>query len=188
MQTYTLPSSNAIKRFREEDFALDTKDKICIYHEECTLVLFYNESAESKKMLSIYKVAAETILNRRFAACNIELEPKVYEALVALYNMKDHPFSWCGSRGLPFILVYRRGYPVNFYEGPPDAAILTNFALNIACLPDFHSRNYLLNDKLNNEMWSVYKSKTAYNSYLPTPTKINDEAFLPAVPFKRFQK
>ena len=43
MHSFTLPSSYAVKRMREEDFALDTRDKICIFDENCTLILFYDE-------------------------------------------------------------------------------------------------------------------------------------------------
>ena len=56
LQSYTLPSSQNIKKLRETDFALETKDKLCIFNESCVMVLFYDESAESKKLLNIFLI------------------------------------------------------------------------------------------------------------------------------------
>jgi hypothetical protein len=171
MQSFTLPSSYAIKRMREDDFALDTRDKICIFDDNCTLVLFYTESPESKKMLSVFKGAAEATSGVRFGACNVMLERRMAETLTELVVMKDHPFSWCASRPLPVILVYRRGYPMNFYDGPIDVQILSAFATTTACMTDFHSRNFKLIEKVKQGMWNAYRERNPDMEELPVESR-----------------
>jgi hypothetical protein len=159
LQNITLPNSFAVKRLTGDDFALDTRDKICLYSDACTLVLFYTESKESKYILSAFKIAAESTSNMSFGACHMVLEKSVADAFVMLKGRPDHPLSWCSERPFPFILVYRNGFPVNFYDGPADAQILISFCLNVACKTEFHSRNFRLIDKVREEMWNTYKAK-----------------------------
>ena len=183
-QTYTLPNSYAIKRLKDEDFSLEAKDKICLYEDTCTLVLFYNESLESKRMLGIFKSVAETVAGAVFAACNLALETDVGVAFTEVNNMKDHPFHWVTVRPCPFIVVYRNGYPVNFYDGPPDTSTLINFSLNIACLPEFHSRNYHMIERVKEEMWTNYRIR---NPTIVPQIAGDDDIILPAIPATRMQ-
>lgn len=159
IQNITLPNSFAIKRLTGDDFSLDTRDKLCLYSDACTLVLFYNESIESKYILNAFKISAETITSMSFGACHMALEKRVAEAFMTLKSKPDHPLSWCSERPFPFVLVYRNGFPVGFYDGPADAQILTGFCLNVACKTEFHSRNFRLIDKVREEMWSMYRAK-----------------------------
>lgn len=186
IQTYTLPVSNSIKRLREQDFALETRDKICLYDDACNLVLFYTETPESKKVLNVFKAVAETVAGPSFCACNVLLEKKISEAFMEIANIRDHPFNWAAMRPYPVIIVYRRGYPVNFYDGPADISILTNFAVNIANLQEFHIRNYVLTQKIRNEMWNDYKMKNPYiiggpGSVEPQKPRV---PFIAAIPYR----
>jgi hypothetical protein len=185
IQSYTLPVSNSIKRLREQDFALETRDKICIYDDACNIVLFYTESPESKKILNVFKTVAETVAGPSFAACNVLLEKRVAEALMEVANVKDHPFNWMTTRPYPYIVVYRRGYPVNFYDGPADTDILTNFSINVANLQEFHIRNYVLTQNVKNEMWTEYRMKNPYMIGGPAaaPMQLPKTPFIAAVPY-----
>lgn len=185
IESYTLPTSYAIRRLRESDFALETRDKICLYEDACSLVLFYTESSDSKRILSVFKTVAESTAGPVFAACNVLLEKRVAEGFIELFNIKDHPFSWTGERTFPFILVYRRGYPVMFYDGPADVQILTNFSLNVACNPMYHSRNFPLLQKLKDEMWLDYKIKNPIVLGGPGVAQEVTPYVLPALPYNR---
>jgi hypothetical protein len=189
LQSYTLPVSQAIKRLRAADFSLETRDKVCLYEDPCTLVLFYTETPESKRILSIFKTVAETVAGPVFAACNVLLENQVAEAFMDVYNIRDHPFSWTGSRPFPFILIYRRGYPVNFYDGPADIPILTNFALNVACSPEFHMSNYSFTEMIRSQMWSNYRER--HGIVIGGPGRVTTTQpvapSLPAVPYNRIR-
>ena len=189
LQSYTLPVSYAIKRLKENDFALETRDKVCLYEDACALVLFYTESIDSKKILNVFKTVAETVTGPVFAACNVLLERRVAECFIEIHNMKDHPFSWIGARQFPSIIIYRRGYPIYFYDGPADVQILTNFALNFVCTPEFNIHNLPLIEKVKAEMWSHYKMKNP----LILGGPVNDEEnrknnVLPAVPYNRLSR
>jgi hypothetical protein len=177
LQNITLPNSFAIKRLTADDFAIDTRDKICLYSDACTLVLFYTESVESKYILNAFKIAAESTSNMTFATCHMSLEKNVAEAFMILKGKPDHPLSWCSERPFPFIVIYRNGFPVNFYDGPADAQILINFCLNIACKPEFHSRNFKLIDRVREEMWNTYKAKRQ----MSTP----DDYTIPVASYKK---
>jgi hypothetical protein len=159
LQSYTLPVSSAIKRLRESDFALDTRDKICLYDDACNIVYFYTESPDSKRILGVFKMVAESVAGPTFAACNLMLEKSVATAFMELANIKDHPFNWTTTRPYPFIIVYRKGYPVNFYDGPGDVSIMINFCMNVANLDSFHIRNENLSAKIRNEMWAEYRMR-----------------------------
>lgn len=184
MQSFTLPVSYAIKRFKESDFAIETRDKLCIYNDNCTVVLLYSETEESKQLLSVFKVVAESVPGINFAACNVVLENGVAEAFMEVRNNRDHPFNWATMKPFPFILIYRKGYPINFYEGPPEASIFTYFVLNFACNPEFHYTNYLMNQRLKEEMWSNYRIRNPIVIGGPQLTPERQPYVLPAIPFR----
>lgn len=178
LQSVTLPNSFAVKRLTDDDFALDTRDKICLYSDACSMVLFYTESPESKRLLNVFKVVAESVPSISFGACNMILEKRVAEAFMSLHMKPDHPFSWCSERAFPFIIIYRNGFPVNFYDGPAEPQIMTNFCLNVACKPEFHCRNFRLIERVREEMWSIYKSKMGI-------TRQEETFELSAAPYKK---
>jgi hypothetical protein len=188
LQSYTLPVSNNIKRFKETDFALETRDKICIYDDACNIVYFYTESPDSRRVLGIFKAVAESVAGPSFAACNVLLEKGVATAFMEISNIKDHPFHWATTRPFPFIIVYRKGYPINFYDGPADVAIMANFCMNVANMDNFHIRNEALSAKIRNEMWIEYRMK---NPLIigPTPEGVAPQGgpkpvYIPAIPYR----
>lgn len=160
LQSYTLPTSYTVKRLRESDFALDTRDKICLYVDNCTLVLFYTESPESKNLLNIFTtISAAPSQMVHFAACNVMLERRVADIIMEIKNMKDHPFSWMGDKGFPLVVVYRRGFPIYYYDGPPNLEMLTFFVSNFACNPNFHSHNFQLLENIKRDMWRDFNMR-----------------------------
>lgn len=163
LQSYTLPTSPNIKKLRETDFALETKDRICIFNERCTIILFYNESPESKNFLNLFNILADTVNGPVFGTCNVVLEKKVVDAFRELHLMEDHPFSWISNKNPPFVVIYRRGYPVNFYDGPADMEILTKFALNVACNPKYNIHNYEYTKNTKAAMWQEFYDKHPFD-------------------------
>jgi len=188
MNSYTLPVSNNIKRLREADFALETRDRICLYDDACNIVLFYDESPVSKKILNIFKVVADTVAGPSFCSCNILLEKQVSQAFMEIASNKDHPFHWVTTRNFPSIIIYKKGYPVNFYDGPADVSILTNFSMNINNLQNFHYYNTDINTKLRNQMWSNYRtSRTFMIGGVPSAPIIPKSFELPAIPYSKVE-
>lgn len=184
LQSYTLPVSNSIKRLRESDFALETRDKICLYDDACNIVYFYTESPDSKRILSVFRTVAESVAGPIFSACNVMLEKNIAAAFMEISNIKDHPFNWATTRPYPFIVVYRHGYPVNFYDGPGDVNIMINFCMNVANMDNFHIRNEALSSKIRNEMWSEYRMKNPLViGGVQKPEVISPSFSIPAIPF-----
>ena len=185
LQSYTLPISNYIRNLRESDFALDTKDKVCIYEENCIVILFYTESEQSKELLSIFKQVAEGSIGVIFGACNVQLEKSVGETFTNISRMIDHPFSWTGTRKFPNIIVYRRGYPIWFYEGPPDKQILNTFVNKFANNPQFNIYNINLLQRLKDEMLIAYQKKNPVVFEGIGSTTGRRPYKLPAVPYSQ---
>lgn len=178
VQNITLPNSYVVKRLTDDSFSLDTRDKLCLYSDACTLVLFYTESPESKKVLNAFKTAGESVPSVSFGACHMLLEKRVAEAFMTLQSRPDHPLAWCSERPFPLILVYRNGFPVNFYDGPADSDILVQFCLNVACKTEFHSRNFPLIARVREELWESYKNKIGVY-------RRDNDFELTAVPYKK---
>ena len=72
-----------------------------------------------------------------------------------------------------------------FYDGPADVQILTNFSLNVACNPMYHSRNFPLLQKLKDEMWLDYKIKNPIVLGGPGVAQEVTPYVLPALPYNR---
>lgn len=183
-QSYTLPMSPMVKIMKESDFALETKDTICIFEDKCTLVLFYTESEQSREMLNMY-VKVGGIANNAitFGTCNVELEKNVATGLMRLGRTIDHPFSWTGTKQFPFIIVFRRGYPIWFYEGPPDVQIFSDFVKQYACNPQFNIYNIDLIRHLREQMRINYNMKHPVTFDGVGSTTGRRPYKLPAVPY-----
>jgi hypothetical protein len=184
MENFTIPTSFALKRYSESDFATETKDKICIYNENCTLLLFYSENIESKQVLQVFKRVAESVPGITFGVCNLMLERKIGEIFIRLRNEQDHPFTWAAQKLTPFILVYRNGYPAAFYEGPNDVETLINFSLNIAPDPRFSFRNLGFIQRIKEEIWITYSYKNPVILGGPMQQFTRPKYEPPAIPFK----
>jgi hypothetical protein len=186
LQNYTIPNSRSIKIFREKDFALDTKDKICIYDEKCNIVFFYTESPDSKRILEVFLSVAESIVGPNFGTCNVNLERGVSSAFEEISINKDHPLHWVAIRKYPFMLIYRGFYPVNFYDGPANPTIMANFCLNVANNNNFHIRNENITTRIKSEMWSEeYKIRGIKpHSKNPRSRDVSESSIdIPALPY-----
>ena len=117
-------SSETVKRMTVDDFNLSSKDLITIKYDTCTLILFHVENEESIQLATIWADVARGIAGPIFAAVNMLTERKIAEAFTALKSDGNHPLHWASLRQYPFILVYRSGNPVAFYNGPGERRVL----------------------------------------------------------------
>jgi len=123
----------SVKRLRESDFSLDTRERICLKYDDCILVFFYTENTESKHMAKLWATAAAQVAGPIFAACNVIDERRVAEAFTQLNMDLTHPFHWCGLKELPFILVYQRSWPKAFFNGERTVETFVDYGLTLAC-------------------------------------------------------
>lgn len=169
MNTYTIPNSFALRIFKENDFSLDSKDKVCIFDDDCYMILFYGEDEESISYLDSFTKAAEHSPGPMFGTCNVDLETEVEKSIVEIMNENDHPFKWISTGEIPFIVVYRNGYPIWFYEGPNDMESMVTFSIDYACNPEYNMFNRELIDKINTEL--------EYSYDLRNPTILDDSKY-----------
>lgn len=126
-------TSETIKRLSSEDFNIDTKDLITSKYDDCMLILFYTENAESSQLANIWASVAQQVAGPIFGAINMLSERKVAEAFTRLKGDGSHPLHWASLRQYPFILVYRKKWPVAAYNGTRDVQALIDYSLTLAC-------------------------------------------------------
>lgn len=127
-------AQQAVERLRSSDFALDTPSRVGLrQRRECILVLFYTENIESRRIIPIWAEAATQVAGPVFAAVNLLSDRDVASAFTSLQSDPNNPFHWAGLQGIPFILVYRDGWPVAVYNGERAVQPLVDYALTLAC-------------------------------------------------------
>lgn len=126
-------SSETIKRLTLDDFDTKSKELIGLKYDDCILVLFHVENTESYQLANIWALVAQQVAGPIFAAINMLSERKVAEAFTRLKSDGSHPLHWASLRQYPFIMVYRKGWPVAIYNGPREVQALIDYALTLAC-------------------------------------------------------
>lgn len=139
----TVFSSENVQTLKEEDFALDSKIPIALKYNDCILVLFFSENTESNSLAVIWSIAAQQVAGPVFAACNIISEKKVAQAFTKIGEDTSNPVNWARIKTIPFILVYRRGWPVAFYNGARAVQPIIDYALTLACAALYTERYQL---------------------------------------------
>ena len=136
----TIFAVQSVRQYRENDFALDSKEKIAIRYADCTLILFYSENKESKYLAKMWAEAASQVAGPTFGACNLLQEKAVAEAFTSLNMDSSHPFYWARLQGIPFILVYQNGWPKAFYNGEKSVGTFIDYSLTLACVAGYEER------------------------------------------------
>lgn len=131
-------STENVKRLSANDFNIDSKEYITLKYDDCILVLFYVENTESYQLANIWALVAQQTAGPVFAAINMISERKVAEAFTRLKSDGSNPLHWAALRQYPFILVYRRRWPVAIYNGPREVQALIDYALTLACQAGYY--------------------------------------------------
>lgn len=126
-------ASETVKRLTSDDFDLTSKEMVALKYDDCILVLFHVENTESYQLADIWALAAQQVAGPIFAAINMLSDRKVAEAFTRLKSDGSHPLHWAALRQYPFIMVYRKRWPVAVYNGPREVQALIDYALTLAC-------------------------------------------------------
>jgi len=126
-------SSETIKRLTSDDFDLGSKEVITLKYDDCVLVLFHVENTESYQLADIWAIVAQQTAGPVFAAINMLSERRVAEAFTRVKSDGSNPLHWAALRQYPYILVYRKHWPVAVYNGPREVQALIDYALTLAC-------------------------------------------------------
>ena len=168
----------AVKRLTSSDFLLDTNTPIQLKWEDCMLVLFYGDNIESKNLVQIWALAANQVVGPIFAAINIKTEEQVAQSFVKI-RQQSTPYRLFGLKGYPFIIAYQGGYPVAFFNGARDVQAIVDWALTLACKPDYYEPVQLaasVHVDRSFEMGGV-------NEYVP---RVDSLAFVAGSPVRRY--
>jgi len=126
-------SSETIKRLTSDDFDMASKEFITLKYDDCIIVLFHVENTESYQLADIWAVVAQQVAGPVFGAINMLSERRVAEAFTRLKSDGSNPLHWAALRQYPFIMVYRKGWPVAVYNGPREVQALIDYSLTLAC-------------------------------------------------------
>ena len=131
-------SSDTIHKLTAADFNITDKASITLKYDDCMLVLFHVENAESYQLAQIWTLVAKQIAGPIFAAINLLSEKAVVSAFTKLKSDGSNPLHWAALRQFPFILVYRGGWPVAVYNGPREVQAIIDYALTLACEANYY--------------------------------------------------
>jgi len=135
---FTYFSQNNIIMLTAADFSLNSKEKVAIKYEDCMLVLFYGEDAESIALMKIFSLVGQEIRGPVFGGVNLLAEPAIARAFTQISQDGTSVFPWLKLQGYPFIVVYRKGIPCAFYNGDLDVNALKDFSISKACNADYY--------------------------------------------------
>lgn len=133
-------AQNSVRKLTSEDFRLDSDNLITLKTDTCTIVLFYGNNAESNALAKIWSQVAQESVGASIAACNLSEERRIANAMTEIKGMGSHPFHWASMRGYPFILDYRGGYPVAFYNGDRSVQAILDWVMTLACQANYYER------------------------------------------------
>ena len=135
-------SQAAVKNLKTSDFQLNCENKITLRTDMSLIVLFYINNTESLNIAKLWLLAAQQAGGgQKFGACNLEIENDVDEAFKNLNMDPTHPYAWASLKSYPFILTYRQGRPVAFYNGERSTNAFVNYALTLAFNSGYFERN-----------------------------------------------
>lgn len=131
---------NLVKQLTDSDFALDSKELISLKSDDCTLALFYTENPESTELSKIWVEAASQVVGPVFASVNMlnKDSAKIAKAFTTLASQGSNPLHWASMKALPFIMVYRGGWPVAFYNGDRAIQPIIDYSLTLACKANYY--------------------------------------------------
>lgn len=131
-------ASETVRRLGADDFDLTSRESISLKYDDCILVLFHVENTESYQLANIWGLAAQQVAGPIFAAINLLTERKVAEAFTRVKSDGSHPLHWASLRQYPFIMVYRKRWPVAIYNGPREVQSIIDYALTLACQAGYY--------------------------------------------------
>ncbi len=127
-----------VKQFKDEDFTIESRELICLKFDDCIPVLFYNDNVESTNLAKVWTSMSSQMSGISFAAVHLGLEKKIAESFNKLNLDPNHPHYWARLQQIPFILVYRKGWPTAFYNGERSTQAISDWSLTLACRAEYH--------------------------------------------------
>ena len=122
-----------IRHLTADDFRLSSTDLITLKCSENMMVLFYDDCEESAKASRIWAKAASRVAGPFFAACDLSTENHILKNFECLRSNIKHPFYWAKIKQKPFVLIYDKGSPQEFYKNRFSVQQISSYALTLSC-------------------------------------------------------
>lgn len=153
-----------VERYTDSDFNLPD---ISFKRSNCTIILFHNSNLESNKLLKIIAEAA-SVSTVKFGSVNLNSQRGISTAFTNI--SPESPFGSFRLQQIPFILVYRSGYPQAYYNGERSSSAIANYATTIACKPLYKEEmqkygGVETTKNLSIESPKIYAPKTSSEEY-----------------------
>ena len=170
-----------IKAFREKsDFSHENRHLICISNKDFmnknVILLFYKKSdRKDKQIYEIFTKVGNSLkfVNLNFVSCAVDTIPGLEKTFQEIASDIDHPYHWIRNRPkneekdsdisgtvrFPFILVYRKGFPQCFYEGPLEESEFRDYCIQITVKSDFVNQIHGSSGEIVKQQWMEYRIK-----------------------------
>lgn len=178
-----------VRQFHDGDFTIENRELINIVYEECILVLFYLDNEESKELVKIWSNASSQVAGAQFGAVHLGLEKRIAKNFNSLNMDSNHPYHWARLQQVPFIMVYRKGWPVAFYNGHRATQPIIDYALTLACRGDYREEKHIFSSMTVNqnlEMPGANRYSVKKNSGTVLPLRTESTEFVVSRPIRGF--
>jgi hypothetical protein len=180
-----------VKQLQDGDFTLDSRELICLKYDNCIIVLFYSDNAESTDLVKIWANASSQVAGAVFGAVHLGLEKGIASNFNKINMNPNHPYHWARLQQMPYILVYREGWPVAFYNGQRATQPIIDYALTLACRAEYHEQNqgaFSMTTDRSLEMTGVNDLKSPKTGGVDIPIRTTSKEFTVSEPLRGFQK
>ncbi len=185
---YMFPKGG-VKQFQEKDFTIDSRELICLKYDDCILILFYNDNVESTRLAEIWADVSAQTPGITFGAVHLGLEDQLAKNFAKLNMDPNHPNRWAALQQVPFIMVYRGGWPTAFYNGTLSTQAIIDFSMTLACRADYHEhvqKAYSQQARTNIQMTGVNHPETQTYGSIRIPPRVTSEQFTTAQPLRGY--
>lgn len=140
-----LQSSSSVVKLCDTDFNLKSNEMITIKYKDLLMVLFYASNTDSEKLLKLWNAAAKQTIGVTFAAVDLINEKNISNAFSKL-NQLNTSLKWASLKNIPFVLIYKDGWPISYYTGKHNISSIVNYSLKLGyneTYDDFFCKNLL---------------------------------------------
>jgi hypothetical protein len=119
-------------------FCPDDFEHLKIKRPETIMLLFYfsnntSNNLENIEYFSIWNTAANTVVGVNYGECNLSLNnsDKILQDFLNLNDFPDTIYNKIHNK-LPFIVVYKKGKPIGFYDKDIDIKVIIKYSLELS--------------------------------------------------------
>ncbi len=145
------PSCKNIEIITDSSFIFEN-NMISFKDKSFSIILFHSNNIESRNYINTLCLASESLAGFKFYCANINLCKIFRDELGKLDGKPDHPLYWIRSGVIPYILIFKGGWPISFFNGDRTANVISTFIQSISnnnMRLEKYSRNPIIQPEIN---------------------------------------